>query len=156
MWQMGRAFWVSYPCRWNLGCPITTEVAVIAGLLSWQILLPNLGFINFNIIMIYHSLFQMHETNTLWLFQETNHSVFLTAPQSCYSVKNSSHSLWCSQQHMTAFLGKMPFPQSFPLPLPHCSWLPLQNLTSVCIICFCSTLALFLPALLIAVITLWK
>lgn len=43
---------------------ITTEFAVIAGLLNWQILPLNLGFIHFSIIMIYGSLFQTHEAST--------------------------------------------------------------------------------------------
>lgn len=116
VWQMGRGFWVSYPCGWNLGCQIAIEFAVIAGLLNWQTLPLHLGFIHFSIIMIYGSLFQTRETSTLWLFQKPNRSVFLKAQETCNSVQIGSHTWYSLQysQHTPVFLGKVPFPESSP------------------------------------------
>lgn len=125
VWQMGRGFWVS--CTWNLGCQITTEFAVIAGLLNWQILPLNLGFAYFSIIMIYCSLFQTHETSTLRLFQKANCSVLLIVQETFNSIQNSSHSPQRSQ-HAPVFLGKVSFPESSP---SHCSRLLLQKFMSV-------------------------
>lgn len=145
VWQMGRGFWVSYPCGWNLSWQIATELAVIAGLLNWQILPLNLGFIHFSIIMIYGSLFQTHETRTARLFQITHHSALLIAQETRNSIWNTSH-IWVVPSVYPACYSafrKSPLSRILPpLTAPLLTLSP-QNVASEWVISSCSPECLF-------------